>query len=330
MPSHRIARWLRGGMVAPMAALVVATALSSVPADAWWIRALDFPRQQMAAALAALVLCALVVARRSSRLFRGVIVAAAGAIAVQMLWIAPYTGLVAVDMPVAARCDDPSRLALLAVNVRYDNDDSAALRAVVERARPDILLLTEPGAWWEAELAPVEAALPHVVRQPQEDTWGMLLYSRLPLVDPEVRFLVEPEIPSIRTRLQLSSGDVVWLYGVHPRPPVPGNDTDERDAELIMVAREIRARGEPAILVGDLNDVAWSRTTSRLLDLGDLRDPRIGRGPFSTFDAGMPTWFRWPLDYVFYTSHFDLCRLQLLDDVGSDHVPLLTESVLRR
>lgn len=330
MPSCRVARWLRGGIATLMAVLAGATALSLVPADAWWIRVLDFPRQQIAAVLAVLLLCALVVVRRSGRLFRSVIVAAAGALAVQMLWIVPYTRLVAVDMPVGARCDDPSRLSVLAVNVRYENDDSAALRTVVERATPDVLLVTEPGAWWEGELAPVEAALPHVVRQPQEDTWGMLLYSRLPLVDPEVRFLVEPDIPSIRTRLRLASGDLVWLYGVHPRPPRPGNDTDERDAELILVAREIRERGEPAIVVGDLNDVAWSRTTSRLLDLGDLRDPRIGRGPFSTFDAGMPTWFRWPLDYVFYSSHFDLCRLQLLEDVGSDHVPLLAESVVRR
>lgn len=58
-------------------------------------------------------------------------------------------------------------------------------------------------------------------------------------------------------------------------------------------------------------------------------DPRIGRGPFSTFDATKPAWFRWPLDYVFYTDDFSLCRLQLLDDIGSDHVPLLAEAVLQ-
>jgi endonuclease/exonuclease/phosphatase (EEP) superfamily protein YafD len=43
----------------------------------------------------------------------------------------------------------------------------------------------------------------------------------------------------------------------------------------------------------------------------------------------MPSWLRWPLDYVFFTEHFELCRLQLLGDIGSDHVPLLAEAVLR-
>jgi endonuclease/exonuclease/phosphatase (EEP) superfamily protein YafD len=222
-----------------------------------------------------------------------------------------------------------ARVRILIANVRYENDDSAALRELVEQASPDVVLVTEPGRWWERELAPIERGLPHVIRQPQEDTWGMLLYSRLPLIEPGVRFLVEPDIPSIRTRLQLDSGDQIWLYGMHPRPPVPGQDTDERDTELVMVGKELRTRGAPAILTGDLNDVAWSATTGQLLEIGDLRDPRIGRGPFSTFDATMPSWFRWPLDYVFYTRHFDLCRLQLLDDIGSDHVPLLAEAVLR-
>jgi endonuclease/exonuclease/phosphatase (EEP) superfamily protein YafD len=57
-----------------------------------------------------------------------------------------------------------------------------------------------------------------------------------------------------------------------PAAPRPGEDTAHRDAELVVVAREIKARGRPAIVMGDLNDVAWSRTTLMLERIGGLLD----------------------------------------------------------
>ncbi len=70
-----------------------------------------------------------------------------------------------------------------------------------------------------------------------------------------------------------------------PRPPRPGDDTGERDAELMTVAREVARRGAPAIVAGDLNDVGWSRTSRRMRAVGGLGDPRIGRGLLATFDC---------------------------------------------
>jgi hypothetical protein len=73
----------------------------------------------------------------------------------------------------------------------------------------------------------------------------MLFYSRFPLVDSQVRLLVEPNIPSITARIRLPSGADVQFYGVHPRPPRPGDDTGDRDTELTLVAREIREQRRP-------------------------------------------------------------------------------------
>jgi endonuclease/exonuclease/phosphatase (EEP) superfamily protein YafD len=109
---------------------------------------------------------------------------------------------------------------------------------------PDVVLLTEPGAWWQARLAPIARERPYAVHQPQEDTWGMLLYSRVPLVDPRVRVLVEPDIPSITVRIRLPSGVDVQFYGVHPRPPRPGDDTGDRDTELIPLLVDVQLQRE--------------------------------------------------------------------------------------
>jgi endonuclease/exonuclease/phosphatase (EEP) superfamily protein YafD len=99
-------------------------------------------------------------------------------------------------------------------------------------------------------------------------------------------------------------------------------DSAPRDAELLKVARRIGDRApRPTVVAGDLNDVAWSYTTSLFLKESGLLDPRIGRGFFNSFDATKP-FFRFPLDHVFHSNHFRLVELRRLDKVGSDHFPM--------
>jgi len=271
--------------------LIGATAVSFVPSNEWWVRVFDFPRLRIAVALAIVVAACLVLVNRG----RGrtmLIVGLAFALVAQLARIVPYTRLVEPEVASADSCGEGTRMRLFIANVEYANQDSRKLLAMVAEIDPDVVLLTEPGAWWRAQLAPLARERPYTVLQPQEDTWGMLLYSRFPLVQPQVRFLVEEDIPSITARIRLPSGDHVQFYGVHPRPPRPGDDTGDRDTELTLVAREIRGQRRPAILAGDLNDVAWSRTSRQLQQTAALRDPRVGRGLFATFNANLPAGFR--------------------------------------
>ena len=88
-----------------------------------------------------------------------------------------------------------------------------------------------------------------------------------------------------------------------------------------MVAEEARDEPLPMIVTGDLNDVAWSRTTRRFLRISGLLDPRQGRGLFNTFDARY--WFlRWPLDHIFHSRHFEVVVIERQRFVGSDHFPM--------
>jgi endonuclease/exonuclease/phosphatase (EEP) superfamily protein YafD len=72
----------------------------------------------------------------------------------------------------------------------------------------------------------------------------------------------------------LPDGRHFRLHVLHPEPPIPFEDTLGRDGELILTAREVRSDTLPAIVTGDLNDVAWSRTTRRFQRLSGLLDPR--------------------------------------------------------
>lgn len=314
--------------------LVFGTAVPLLRSDAWWIRVFDFPRIQIA------VLIVLTLAGYAVLHLYGPLqpweYALAAVVCLALVWqlysIAPYTVLYPRQMSDSRAEDDSNRISLLIYNVLSDNREVVALRDLIRDNDPDIILLTEPTRWWFEQLDGLEDDYPYTLFQPQENHYGKLLYSRLELEDPEIRYLIEPEIPSIRTKVRLRSGTVVILYGVHPPPPGPKRpddekddereDSDIRDAELMLVAKEVKKLGDvPVIVAGDLNDVAWSRTTHLFQRIGGLLDPRVGRGFFNTFNTKSRL-LRFPLDHIFASRHFLLVELRRLPDIGSDHFPL--------
>jgi endonuclease/exonuclease/phosphatase (EEP) superfamily protein YafD len=204
-----------------------------------------------------------------------------------------------------------------------DNREADQLLTLIRQADPDLVLAIETDDWWTARLDELAAERPYVVARPLANTYGMLLYSRLPLEAAEVRFLLHDGIPSIRSGVVLRSGERMRLYAVHPEPPSPTEaDTSlGRDAELVIIGREVARANEPAIVAGDLNDVGWSRTSRLFRRLSQLLDPRIGRGMFCTFHAGWP-FIRWPLDHAFVSADFLLRDLRCLPAFGSDHFPI--------
>ena len=91
----------------------------------------------------------------------------------------------------------------------------------------------------------------------------------------------------MRTGVRLRSGEDIVLIGVHPEPPSPteADSSLPRDAELVLLGREIANEARPVIVAGDLNDVAWSRTSRLFRRLSGLIDPRVGRGFYNSFHA---------------------------------------------
>jgi endonuclease/exonuclease/phosphatase (EEP) superfamily protein YafD len=295
----------------------------------WYVRVWDFPRLQvvgLAATAAALYAAA---GPPRSRPDGGFLAAMAATVLFQGSRIARYTPLARKQVERSRRpADTGTRLRLVIANVRRENRRYDAVIGTVLAEDPHVVLLLEVDGVWERALRPLAERYPHVVAHPRENHYGMILLSRLPLEDSSVEFMVQDDIPSIHTTVLLGSGARVRLHGVHPRPPEPqhGQDSTPRDAELVLLGRRIGERAEdaPTVVAGDLNDVAWSRTTRLFLRLGELLDPRIGRGFYNSYNADNPL-LRWPLDHVFHSGHFRLVELKRLGPVGSDHFPMLVE-----
>jgi endonuclease/exonuclease/phosphatase (EEP) superfamily protein YafD len=319
------AAWVLG---IPTALLTLLTAAPLLRNRHWLVRMGEFPRVQIAWLAASLLLLAVWMPAGPLRLL--MVAVNATVLGWQIYRILPYTPLWRREVRDASP-DAPaeSRLRVLVSNVLTPNRQADRLLAHIREYRPDVLLVLESDDWWERQLDSLGEDYPQVVRCPLDNLYGMHLYSRLPLVEPRIQFLVEPDVPSIHTGIELPDGRRVWMHGLHPAPPSPTeNETStERDAELTLVARSVADRPEPIIVCGDLNDVAWSRLTRLFRRVSGLLDPRIGRGMYCSFHAHWRL-FRWPLDHVFHSRHFSLVRLHCLPDIGSDHFPLLFELAL--
>ena len=288
-----------------------------------WVRIWDFPRAQISA-LGLLAQAALLRWGTSRPADRALAAALAASLAYQAARMAPYTPLYKRQVPDAGDVPSDRCIRLLMANVLQDNRRSDLVLEAVRAAAPDVVCLVETDDWWVGALKPLEADYPWVTRHPLSNDYGMFLCSRLPITSSDVRFLVSEDVPSIRAVVQLRSGDEVVLYAVHPPPPLPESPSYGRDAELVLTGREIADRGQPAIVIGDLNDVAWSYTARLFQRVSHMVDPRVGRGLFSTFHAEHP-FARYPLDHVFHTRDFTLRELRVLSYTGSDHFPIVAE-----
>jgi len=206
------------------------------------------------------------------------------------------------------------------------NRDSETLLELVRQHQPDVLVTLESDQWWQEQLATLETDMPHTMKCPLDNLYGMHAYSRLTLDEKEISYLIEDDIPSMHAVLELRTGDCVRMHFLHPAPPSPSEnpESSERDAELVIVACSVADSDKPSIVTGDLNDVAWSRTTRLFRKLSGLLDPRVGRGMFNTFHANYP-FLRWPLDHLFHSEHFTVSSIQRLPNIGSDHFALLTK-----
>lgn len=303
------------------------TAWGWLPLDHWWVRDVEFPRIQ--------ILVLGIIAWLGMLLFGAqwqmgqwlLFIALTATLGFQLRMVLPYTMIWKKEVQSAKEtaAGTTNQLKIMVSNVLSPNNQTQKLVDLVNKEQPDILITLETDKKWQKALSSIEPDYPYTVKVPLDNLYGMHLYSKLELINPEVKYLMIDDIPSIHTQLRLQSGRVIWLYCLHPMPPSPteADKSTTRDAELLMVGRHIKENNQTAILAGDLNDVAWSKTTRRFQRISGLLDPRIGRHFINTFHVDYP-FLRWALDHIFHSACFTLVDMKRLPSIGSDHFPVLT------
>lgn len=219
---------------------------------------------------------------------------------------------------------DPERpqLRLLLANVSYRSDDYASLVELVSRERPDVVGLTELTPEWAAGIETGLERYNYRLLHPVPGSYGIGLYSRVPLREAQ---LVYPagEWPAVARARLTTSGGGVELFVLHG--PSGGSRTGaaRQRAFVRRLGALAREAGETALVCGDLNSTPWNRPYQVLRDRGDLeRDD-----PWRPFEWTYPVWntlLRVPIDGCLSGPALAVSSRRG-PEIGSDHLPVITE-----
>ena len=218
------------------------------------------------------------------------------------------------------------KLHFISANVYQFNTDYKRFIDLINKYKPDIFLTMESNKAWEDALTVLEKDYPFQHKVGLENTYGIHMYSRLKVESSKTHYFVADDIPSIEAHIKTEDGFEFVFFGVHPPPPSPTEEetSKERDGDLLSTAKRVKELDKPIVVVGDFNNVAWSKSSILFRKTSELIDPRIGHGFVSTFHAKYKL-FRFPIDLLFHSPDVFVTKLKTLENFGSDHLAIYCE-----
>ena len=300
----------------------------------WFLQVLNFPRVEVLIALSVCLLIFLLVPKKwtvAALIFAAGLVVSIG---IQAYIIFPYTLLAkkAVESASKTSLNKQSVFSIVVANVWIKNRRTDELLTIITDKDPTFILAMEVNDWWVKQLNVLRKNYPYSLTFPTDNAYGMALYSKLPLTNPQIRFLNHDKVPSFTMNITLPDSRVFQLYTLHPVAPAPSSryptNIGGKEVALLKAARLIARQSMPTVVAGDFNDVGWSHNTTQFAAMSGLNDIRYGRGMYNTFDA-QSLFMRWPLDYVFVSKQFKVLAIERLPKFGSDHFPYYVQLTMQ-
>lgn len=219
----------------------------------------------------------------------------------------------------------PSSISVLSINVYQENQAFERTIKLVKTYKPDILLTLESNQAWDDAMQEIEKDYNNKLKIPRENTYGMHFYTNLKVDTIREHYYVSDERPAIEAHLRDVDNNRFIFWGIHPPPPSPTEmeTSKQKDAELMILAKELANAKLPCLVIGDFNNVCWSRSARLFSKASKLKDARIGSGLYSTFPV-KPRLLRFPLDLLYFSEGIQVDSLSTLPDVGSDHLPIFS------
>lgn len=179
--------------------------------------------------------------------------------AIAMLWLTPdlwsYRPRPTPSVPASQ-----DRLTVLSINALYGRISPIALRAEVDRVRPDVIVMQEYTHSCAKVVRETLHDFPHLAEAPDSAAFGEAVFSKRPFLKPVEYYPPKPwtwSEPQISVHVALAD-QPVRITNIHLFPPVGLAGIDlQRDQTraLIQITRRWRSDDPdvPIILVGDFN-----------------------------------------------------------------------------
>lgn len=302
--------------------LLLATVLPLSSSKRAWVRNCEFPREHIFIAASLLLVSSLLLLDNLMQfiILDGLLI---GIMLYQASWLYPYLKYMPVTVS-SVEYNPQADITFLASNVQMTNTEHKELSTLIQREKPDVLFLMETDQRWFDVLQPVLSGYKTIAKELKDNFYGCVFATNLTVRDVNVHYIAGDNTPSIHATLEDKLGQVFIFRGVHPRPPLSGTTSYKRDKELAQTARFARESNVPEVIMGDFNDVVWSRTSMKFMKIGEYLNPQVGRGCIKSFHAKY-RWLRFPIDQFFVTKGVQLAAMYRGPHIGSDHFPIIAK-----
>lgn len=304
--------------------LVIFTILPKIPSSHWIFRVADFGKIQINFIAVLTFLMGFFFFTQNFWLYtQGVLLII---IIYHTITLIKYTKFYPVKKINVSNRDSSKEIKIISANVYQFNKEFDVFINLIKRNQPDVFLTMESNKDWENALQTLEKEYPHHHKVTLENTYGMHFYSKIKLESAKTHFFVADDIPCIEAHLETEDGFQFVFFGVHPPPPSPTEEktSKERDGDLLSVGKRVKEIKKPILVIGDFNNVAWSKSSILFRKISHLIDPRVGKAFVSTFHAKYQ-FLRFPIDLMFHSEEIFIKELKTLEKFGSDHLPVYCE-----
>ncbi|MCO6357150.1 endonuclease/exonuclease/phosphatase family protein [Roseivirga pacifica] len=212
---------------------------------------------------------------------------------------------------------------LSSINLLSSNSAFSEVTAFVASTNPDILVLQEYNGKWHTVLSSISSNYPYQLAIPQENNFGIAIFSKLSFSELKMVTMGSAQLPSIVGEFNLN-GTKTTLIATHPLPPIGAEYANLRNNQLAAIAAFVQSNNHETILVGDLNTSSFSPHFKSLLKTTGLVDSRKGHGLQPTWPANI-TPLRVTLDHCLVSSRLLVKSRKIGERIGSDHLPIVVE-----
>ena len=304
--------------------LIIFTILPKIPSSYWIFRVADFGKIQINFFAVFTFLLGFLFLKNDFWWYSQGILALI--IIYHTITLIKYTPYYPIKKITTSGKNSSKKIKVISANVYQFNTEYDRFIDLIRKNKPDIFLMMESNSDWEHALKALESEYPFQHKVTLENTYGMHFYSKLEVESAQTHFFVADDIPSIEAHLRTDDGFEFVFFGIHPPPPSPTEEktSKERDGDLLSIGKRVKDIEKPVVVIGDFNNVAWSKSSILFRKISQLIDPRVGKDFVSTFHAKYKL-LRFPIDLMFHSEDIFIKELKTLEQFGSDHLPVFCE-----
>ncbi len=215
---------------------------------------------------------------------------------------------------------------LLHFNLYWINSQREAVIDKIIELDPELISLSEAATRWTFVIKRLDEKWPYLIHCPE---WGkrggIRFYSKWPLKT-EGQYC-GPYGSFARTQVIAPNGFEFTSGSVHLRWPWPASGPKQ----LKTITPELEKIGQNALFAGDFNATTWSHSVNQFAKASGM-EIISGVGPTWMIDE-LPLKHTWwaglPIDNVMQKGAVKVISAKTLEDLGSDHLPVMVKFQLQ-